>query len=527
MRRGSSTASIVASPVLVGAVTVLIVIVGVFLAYNANNGLPFVPTYDLKAELPSGQKLVRGNDVRVGGFRVGVVDDIKPGLAKVNGQDKAVAIVSMKLEKTIQPLSKDTIIGVRPRSSLGLKYVELIPGKSKQTYQVGDTIPLSKAKPVGIEYEDVFSTFDQKTRDNSRTSLKGFGDAFAGRGASINEAIGAFNPFFRHLTPVMKTLAAPDTQLDHFFKNIGHAAAEVAPVAKVQAELFPKMATTFDAISHCPGCLRQTIEKSPPSLQAGIESFPVQRPFLAEFTTLSKELRPTVATLHSKLGTIDSALETGIPVLKRTPILNKGTEKVFRALDDLAQKPQTLLALEDLRTTFAIGRGLLEYVAPYQTVCNNAVAWLTGLSGHLSMSVANGTSENILVKTASNFQKHTFNSADSQRPADLPSNWDPQAALDREGNHYQILHSIGVTGPAVDAQGNANCDAGQTGYMDGPYNPAGSKYEPAPLDANGNLNDWENSKAGGSHVTSRAAPVLRGGSYVARRLGINNLKDVP
>ena len=37
------------SPVLVGAVTVLVIIVAVFLAYNANNGLPFVSTYDLKA----------------------------------------------------------------------------------------------------------------------------------------------------------------------------------------------------------------------------------------------------------------------------------------------------------------------------------------------------------------------------------------------------------------------------------------------------------------------------------------------
>src|SRR5204863_2201520 len=87
--RGRSTASVVASPVLVGAVTVLIVIVGVFLAYNANNGLPFVPSYDLKAQLPSGQKLVKGNEVRIGGFRVGVVDDVKPGY--VNGRPTALS----------------------------------------------------------------------------------------------------------------------------------------------------------------------------------------------------------------------------------------------------------------------------------------------------------------------------------------------------------------------------------------------------------------------------------------------------
>ena len=56
--------SIVASPVLVGAVTVLIAIVAVFLAYNANQGLPFVPTYDVSAELHGGSNLVNGNDVQ-------------------------------------------------------------------------------------------------------------------------------------------------------------------------------------------------------------------------------------------------------------------------------------------------------------------------------------------------------------------------------------------------------------------------------------------------------------------------------
>src|SRR4051794_6504686 len=175
--RGRGTASIVASPVLVGAVTVLIVIVGVFLAYNANNGLPFVPTYELKAELPNGQKLVKGNEVRLGGFLVGTVNGITPAIH--NG--KAIAVVDMRLQKSVEPLPKDTQVGVRPKSALGLKYLDIVPGKSKQTLRQGDTIPLSQAKAQTVEYEDVFSTFDKKTRNNSRTALKGWGDAFAGR----------------------------------------------------------------------------------------------------------------------------------------------------------------------------------------------------------------------------------------------------------------------------------------------------------------------------------------------------------
>ena len=81
MTRRRATSALVASPVLVGAVTVLVAMISVFLAYNANNGLPFVPTYDVKAEIPGGSNLVVGNEVRLGGFRVGVVDRILPGTA--------------------------------------------------------------------------------------------------------------------------------------------------------------------------------------------------------------------------------------------------------------------------------------------------------------------------------------------------------------------------------------------------------------------------------------------------------------
>ena len=32
--------------------------IAVFLAYNANNGLPFVPTYDLNVEVPDAAGLI-------------------------------------------------------------------------------------------------------------------------------------------------------------------------------------------------------------------------------------------------------------------------------------------------------------------------------------------------------------------------------------------------------------------------------------------------------------------------------------
>ena len=137
MTRGRGTASIVASPVLVGAVTVLVAIVAVFLAYNANQGLPFVPTYDVKAELPSGAKLVAGNEVRVGGFRVGLVEEISPKTEVIDGRRRSIAVIDMKLDKEVEPLPADTAVRVRPRSALGLKYVELTPGRSDEDARRG------------------------------------------------------------------------------------------------------------------------------------------------------------------------------------------------------------------------------------------------------------------------------------------------------------------------------------------------------------------------------------------------------
>ena len=184
MRRRRGQGNIAASPVLIGATTVLIALVAVFIAYNANSGLPFVPTYQLNAELPSGGKLVKGNEVRVGGFRVGVVKEVTPEVRMVNGERRAMAVANLSLDKKLEPLARDSKLRVRPRSALGLKYIELQPGTSKATFASGDTIPVKQASEP-LEFEDLYSTFDPETRPHVQNATAGFGDAFAGRGQSI------------------------------------------------------------------------------------------------------------------------------------------------------------------------------------------------------------------------------------------------------------------------------------------------------------------------------------------------------
>ena len=515
MSRGRG-ASIVASPVLVGAVTVLVAIIAVFIAYNANAGLPFVPTYDIKAEVPSGNKLVPGNEVRVGGFRVGVVDDIKPKTVTVKGRTRSVAELAMKLDKKVEQLPRDTKVEIRPRSALGLKYVQLTPGRSKEELTAGDTLALKNAREP-LELEDVLATFDRRSRVNSQAAIEGFGDAFAARGSSLNSAIGALNPFFRSLDPVMRTLSAPDTELDQFFVQLGRTVGQVAPVAKEQADLFSNMATTFAALSNDPAALQATIEKSPATLEAGIQSFRVARPFLDDFANLSKRLRPAVRELPRSLPAINRALDAGIPVLPRSTRFSGQLEKALGELEDLFDNPNTLLSLRDLHTTVRVTKPALEFIAPYQTVCSYWNYFIHVLGEHWSStSKLGGTVQMQGVKLVNPLQPNNLGTTESSRPHDVPPNKDPVGAS-LLGLPLSRLYSIPYQ-PAIDAQGNADCQNGQDGYIRGPLSPKG-RYGPGTLP--------DGTPTGGNFpVTQSNFPILSGGTYKSRELGINNLRDV-
>ena len=162
-----------ASPVLIGAVTVLVAIVAVFISYSANQGLPFVPDLQAQRRDPERREARAGQR---GASRAASASGwwtTSPSCAAGSGRERSVALLELKLDKQIEPLSVDTRVGVRPRSALGLKYVELVPGRSSRTFETGDTVPLRNAAPTAPELEDVLSTFAPRTRADAQAALVG------------------------------------------------------------------------------------------------------------------------------------------------------------------------------------------------------------------------------------------------------------------------------------------------------------------------------------------------------------------
>ena len=461
-RRGAS--SIAANPVLIGAATTLVVIVAVFLAYNANNGLPFVPTYDLRATVPNAQNLVRGNEVRIGGTRVGVVNEITP---KKRRDGTTYATLDLKLETIVKPLPTDSTILVRPRSALGLKYVEITKGQGRDGFEAGDTIPLARATPEPVEIDEFFSTFDEPTRAASRTNLNEFGGALAGRGRSLNGALGALPGLLRNLQPVAENLSDPRTDLEGFFQGLGQAAAEVAPVAEEQASLFRNLDTTFGALADVAPQLQDTISTGPEALQAGIEGFPVQRPFLRNSEGLFRELRPGIRAIRNAAPDLSSAFALGRGSLRRSVALNRELSPTFRAIQAFAEDPMSSLGLNGLRNATGILRPITRDLAPVQTVCNYLTLWFRNVASHLSEGDAQGTWQRFIIIAAPSGPNNE--GGPSNGPASGPVTAPRQAVVpapgggDTEGN---FLHQNPY--PNTPGAGRTNeCESGNEPWLKG------------------------------------------------------------
>ena len=451
--RRSRRPSALSNPVLVGAVTVLVIMVAVFLAYNANTGLPFVPTNELKVDVASGADLVPGNEVREGGFLVGVVQDMSP-IQLPSGQ--VAGQLTLKLNKAYGKVPVDSTASVRPLSVLGLKYVDLHVGTSHKLISDGGTLPITQTS-VPVQFEDVFQAFDAKTRKAIDHNLVGFGDAFAGRGSALNDTLAALPSFLGYLRPVTQYLADPNTELVRFFDSLEGVMGAVAPVAQTNARLFTDMATTFAAIDKRPSGLKATIAKSPATEQVSTRSLAVQRPFLVDLNTLGTQMAPATAELRDALPDINPAVETGTRTLARTPVLNTKLQQVMGALKTLAQAPGTNVAVNALTGTVQTLNPMVRYLGPYQTVCNDWNYFWTYLSEHISESTSFGFAQRVLLNQGDPLQPNNV----GQQGATQPANGGGTTSLTTGGNEF--LHAQ-VYGAAVDGNGNADCETGQRGY---------------------------------------------------------------
>jgi ABC-type transporter Mla subunit MlaD len=410
----------------------------------------------------NGANLVKGNEVRSGGSRIGVVSDMRP----VRLQDGSTgAELTLELDKADGELPKDSTLRIRPRSALGLKYVEVTKGTSDESIGNGDTIPSSQAS-FATELDEVYEMFDEPTREAVQGNLEDWGDGFAARGQAVGRTLEELPPLMASLEPVMAMLAEPETDLDGFVTELSDAARILAPVSEQNAQLFTGMADTFEALGRDEQALKATIAKSPATMDSGVRSFRVQRPFLTDFTALGRDLSGATEELKGTLPPLNDAVRVGTPVQRRLPALSEEGAKTLAKLRELAEAPGTNAALRGVTATVTTLNPQLRFYGPYVTVCNFWNYFFTYLAEHFSEPDTTGSAQRALVNVTGR-QEDSLGSMGADEPANGEGviEGTPQYAQDQP------------YGAAVAPDGRADCEAGQRGFVERQARFFPSKYK--------------------------------------------------
>lgn len=355
------------SPMMVGAMTVLVAATALILSYNAGNSLPFVPTYDISVEVPDAQELVDNNEVLIGGRRVGVIGSIEPQLTE---EGRPYARLNLRLEQDLGgQVLDDATVRVRSRSLLGAKYLELEPGGTGEPLESGAILPLTQARE-NVEVDELVDEFDPRTRRNLAVVLGGLGTGFASRGLDFNTAVESFRPIAENARLVLGDIVAPNTRFSRLLSAYAATAAELGAAPEDLGGIVRDGGITLRALSDAGGTLARTLEQAPPTLDAGSAALGVLTPVLAKGRRITAQVAPAARMLPDAADRLAAAAVAGTPALRRARILGPKLEGAFSELEGLAAREPSVKALDSLAGVLPELRPAVEHLAPYQTVCN-------------------------------------------------------------------------------------------------------------------------------------------------------------
>jgi hypothetical protein len=166
----------------------------------------------------------------------------------------------------------------------------------------------------------------------------------------------------------------------------------------------------------------------------------------------------------------------GIPVTKRSVPLYTDLEGAMVALRDLVKAPTTDGALRGLVGLVDTLQPQLRFYGPYVTVCNYWNTFWTFNAEHFSAPESTGGSERAMLNNAGH-------QADST--ASIGAN-EPANGKEVIDGTPQYLHGA-INTAAVDEHGNADCEAGQRGYVSGRNKYGSPFYKNIEIDAHDNV----------------------------------------
>jgi ABC-type transporter Mla subunit MlaD len=263
------------------AFLVLIFLVGL----NAPNKIPGRSYYTVKAQFNYADNLTGHYQVRIGGRYVGQVLDPKA----VDGK----AVAQLQLDPKIGPLKSDTTLRVRPRSPIGVRFVELSPGTHGRPLADGEMLPATQTSS-STPLDTTLNTLDAKRRAEAKVLLNQLGEGTLDRGDAIQDVLATAPDSLsglRRLTGAINRRPGAPARL---VASSEGAAAAADPVRRTIRQGLRSGSNALRPFADGEPDLRATLEEAPAALSAAQEGLRSADPLLAEARGLAREALPAL-----------------------------------------------------------------------------------------------------------------------------------------------------------------------------------------------------------------------------------------
>ncbi len=271
-----------------------------FLWLSFGGPVPLKPQgYRFEVAIPEAATLTEEADVRLAGINVG----------RVKGKELAQpnrTLVEIEIDSPYAPIPEDTKAILRQKTLLGETYVELTPGDQRNAADLpdGGRLPDANVEET-VEVDEIFSAFDEPTRDAFRTWVAELETVVAdNRGEDFNDALGNLPGFAESGADVLEVLDTQEQATTELIRNtgvvfraLGEREGQLASLIRNGNDVFEATASRDDALADTFAVFPTFLDESRFTLDRLRDFSQRTRPLVRELGPVADDLGPTVRDL--------------------------------------------------------------------------------------------------------------------------------------------------------------------------------------------------------------------------------------
>ncbi|HSJ20349.1 MAG TPA: MlaD family protein [Nocardioidaceae bacterium] len=255
----------------------------------------FADSKEYKAVFSDATGVVKGDDVRIAGVKVGTVKD-------VDIHDKTDALVTFTVESGSQ-VTAATNAAIRYRNLVGQRYIALTQGVgSPSILREGSTIPLARTQ-AALDLTVLFNGFKPlfealSPEDVNKLSYEII-TVFQGEGGTLESLLA-------HTASVTSTLASRDQVIGELIENLNEVMVTVGDRDQELSELLITLRKFISGLSEDREAILGSLESiSDLAVETSDLVTGVRKPLAKDIT----ELRKLAGTLDRNKGELDRAIQ--------------------------------------------------------------------------------------------------------------------------------------------------------------------------------------------------------------------------